>query len=163
VKLARAISQLHRSERDLVGEYRRVADRHAVEHDVYHMCHLLAAQCATHAERLQPFLERYGAQAHELDAPELWESVVGTVRRTNAKLLGRSTATGLLLLSDLRRLYLLVAEAEINWWMVRQGAMAARDTELAELFERCHEETRNQLKWAKTKIKEASPQTLVGG
>jgi hypothetical protein len=140
-----------------------VADRHAVEHDVYHMCHLLATQCATHAERLQPFLERYGAQVHELDAPELWESVVGRMRRTNAKLLGRSTATGLLLLSDLRRLYLLVAEAEINWWMVRQGAMAARDGELAELFERCHEETWNQLKWAKTKIKEASPQTLVGG
>ena len=44
MKLARAISQLHRSERDLVGEYRRVADRHSVEHDVYHMCHLLAAQ-----------------------------------------------------------------------------------------------------------------------
>jgi len=57
----------------------------------------------------------------------------------------------------------LLAEAEINWWMVRQGAMAARDTELAELFERCHEETWNQLKWAKTKIKEASPQTLVAG
>jgi hypothetical protein len=47
--------------------------------------------------------------------------------------------------------------------MVRQGAMAARDTELAELFETCHEETWNQLKWIKTKIKEASAQVLVGG
>ena len=46
--------------------------------------------------------------------------------------------------------------------MVRQGAMAARDTELAELFETCHEETWNQLKWIKTKIKEASAQVLVG-
>ena len=46
--------------------------------------------------------------------------------------------------------------------MVRQGAMAARDTELAELFETCHEETWNQLKWIKTKIKEAPAQVLVG-
>jgi hypothetical protein len=163
VKLGRAITQLHKSERDLADAYRRVADRHAVEHDVYHMGHLLAGQCQAHAERLRPFLDRYGARTRELDAPELWENVIGTLRRTGAELAGRSELTGLLLLRDLRRLYLMAGEVEINWWMVRQGAMAARDGELAELFEGCHEETWNQLKWIKTKVKESSAQVLVGG
>jgi anaerobic selenocysteine-containing dehydrogenase len=45
--------------------------------------------------------------------------------------------------------------------MVRQGAMAVRYTELAGLFETCHEQTWNQLKWAKTRLKEASPQVLA--
>ena len=163
MRLAKGISQLHQAEKDLADEYGRVADRHAVEHDVYHMCQLLASQCQSHAERLGPFAERYGGKLRDVDAPELWESFMGTVRRKNAELLGRSKHTGLLLLRDLRQLYLLAAETEINWWMVRQAAMAARDSELAELFETCHEETCNQLKWIKTKVKEASAQVLVGG
>jgi hypothetical protein len=163
VRLAKGISQLYQSETDLADEYGRVADRHAAEHDVYHMGHQLAAQCQAHAERLRPFAERYGGKLREVEPPELWESFMGMVRRKNAELLGRSPKTGLLLLRDLRQLYLMAAEAEINWWMVRQGAMAARDSELAELFESCHEETWNQLKWIKTKVKEASAQVLVGG
>ena len=163
MRLAKGIAQLHESETDLADEYGRVADRHAVEHDVHHMCHLLAQQCQSHAERLRPFAERYGGKLREAEAPELWESFMGMVRRKNAELLGRSPKTGLLLLRDLRQLYLTAAEAEINWWMVRQAAMAARDSELAELFETCHEETWNQLKWIKTTVKEASAQVLVGG
>ena len=163
MRLDKAIAQLHQSEKDLADKYGRVADRHAVEHDVSHMCHLLASQFESHAERLGPFAERYGGKLREAEAPELWESFMGMVRRKNAELLGRSPKTGLLLLRDLRQLYLMAAEAEINWWMVRQGAMAARDSELAELFQTCHEETWNQLKWIKTKVKEASAQVLVGG
>ena len=163
MRLGKGIGQLHESETDLAEEFGRVADRHAVEHDVYHMCHLLAQQCTSHAERLRPFAERHGGKLREVEAPELWESFMGMVRRKNAELLGRSPKTGLLLLRDLRQLHLMAAEAEINWWMVRQGAMAARDSELAGLFETCHEETWNQLKWIKTKVKEASAQVLVGG
>ena len=163
MRLDRGISQLHQSEKDLADEYRQVADRHAVEHDVYHTCHLLAEQSEAHAERLRPFAERYGVRVGRVEAPELWESLMGAVRRKNAELLGRFPKTGLLLLRDLRQLYLMASEAELNWWMVRQGAMAARDTELAELFETCHEETRNQLRWIKTKVKESSAQVLVGG
>jgi hypothetical protein len=161
VSMARAISQLHQSETDLADEYGRVADRHAVEHDVYHMCHLLAEQCRAHAEQLRPFVERYGARIGGLEAPELWQGLMGMVRRGNAELLGRTPATGPLLLRDLRQLYLLASEVEINWWMVRQGAMAVRDSELAGLFETCHEQTWNQLKWIKTRLKEASPQVLA--
>jgi len=163
VRLGRALAQLHRSETDLADAYRRVADRHAAEHDVYHMCHLLARQCHAHADRQQPFLERYRSSRRDLDAPELWESVMGTVRRTGAELAGRSELRGVLLLRDLRRLYLMTGEVEINWWMVRQGVMAARDTELTELFEACHPESVTQLNWIKTKVKEASAQVLVGG
>ena len=107
MRLAKGISQLYQAETDLADEYGRVADRHAVEHDVHHMCQLLASQCESHAERLRPFAERYGGKLRDLDAPELWESLMGTVRRKNAELLGRSPKTGLLLLRDLRQLYLM--------------------------------------------------------
>jgi hypothetical protein len=47
--------------------------------------------------------------------------------------------------------------------MVRQAAIAARATELVGLFEDCHEETWNRLKWIKTKVKQAAAPVLVGG
>jgi hypothetical protein len=47
---------------------------------------------------------RYGGKVREVEAPELWESFMGIVRRKNAELLGRSPKTGLLLLRDLRQL-----------------------------------------------------------
>ncbi len=43
------------------------------------------------------------------------------------------------------------------------GTVRRRNAELAELCQTCHEETWNQLKWIKTKLKEAFAQILVGG
>ena len=163
MSLGRAIAQLHDAERDLAAEFVKIADRHAAEHDVHHTAHTLARQAEAHAEELVAFADRHGAHVSDSDTPELWETFVAKLRRTSAELMGRSSAAGALLLRDLRRLYLSVSETEISWWIVRQGALAARDGELAELFERCHEETWQQLRWVKTKIKESSAQVLVGG
>lgn len=162
MRMHRGIAQLHEAESDLADEYVKVADRHAVEHDVYNMCRQLAMQCLAHADALQPFAERYGTAIRDPDAPETWTTLIGMVRRKGAELMGRSERAGVLLLRDLRQLYLMACEAELGWWMVRQGAMAARDEQLAELFETCHEETWNQVKWLKTKVKEAAPQVLAG-
>jgi hypothetical protein len=162
MSLARAIEQLHEAETDLAEELRQVADRHAVEHGIHHTCRSLATQCTAHAAALRPFAERHGTKLSDPGPPGLWDSFMGAVRRTNAELLGRRPETGLLLLRDLRQLFLMACEAEIDWWIVRQGAMAARDVELSTLFEDCHEETWNQVKWLKTQIKEASAQILLG-
>jgi hypothetical protein len=47
--------------------------------------------------------------------------------------------------------------------MAGQGAKAARDKELLATVAGCMEQTSVQVKWLKTRIKEASPQTLTVG
>jgi hypothetical protein len=51
-------------------------------------------------------------------------------RRTTAAMVGRSEKAGLLLLRDLRELYVQAQETEIDWTIARQGALAARDQAL---------------------------------
>jgi len=89
--------------------------------------------------------------------------VVETVRRRSGDLLGRSKASGLLLLKDLRALYLSVQAAEIAWVILVQAAKAARDSELLDTASSCHQEAETRGKWLRTRIKEASPQVLVAG
>ena len=139
-----------------------VGERHAVEHDVYHLGHTLAKQCADHLERLAPFAERYGASpaADRVDeSPGLLE----TLRHKSSELLGRSETSGLLLLRDLRNLYLTAQEAELAWIILAQAAQAVRDGELLREVTLCHEEAEMRGKWLRTKIKESAPQVLASG
>ena len=86
-----------------------------------------------------------------------------TVRRRSGDLLGRSKASGLLLLRDLRALYLSAQAAEIAWVILIQAAKAARDSELLDTASSCHQEAETRGKWLRTRIKETSPQVLVAG
>ncbi|MFL6011692.1 MAG: hypothetical protein ACJ734_07880, partial [Gaiellaceae bacterium] len=61
MKLDKAIEDVQDAEAELAKELRAIGERHAVEHDLYHLGHTLAKQCADHLERLAPFAERYGA------------------------------------------------------------------------------------------------------
>jgi hypothetical protein len=45
--------------------------------------------------------------------------------------------------------------------MVGQAAQGARDTGLFEVVKACEGETSTQLKWLKTRMKQAAPQALV--
>jgi hypothetical protein len=45
VRLGMAIEELHRAETELAEEFAKVAERHAAEHDVHHLCTTLARQC----------------------------------------------------------------------------------------------------------------------
>src|SRR5829696_8721446 len=58
--LANYLGYLHRAELNLAEGFRKVGETHAEEADVYHICNTLAGQCEAHAEKLQPFVERYG-------------------------------------------------------------------------------------------------------
>ncbi len=161
MKLAVAIREVQDAEADLAKELRTIGERHAVEHDLYHLGHTLARQCADHLERLAPFAERYGASAAE--APAESPSALETLRRKSAELLGRSELSGMLLLRDLRNLYLSAQEAEIAWVILAQAAQAARDRELLQVVSLCHEEAEARGKWLRTRIKESAPQVLVAG
>ena len=65
MQLANYLGYLHRAELNLAEGFRKVADSHAVEVDIYHTCNTLAKQCEAHAEKLQPFVERYGEEKPE--------------------------------------------------------------------------------------------------
>lgn len=162
MKLDKAISDVQDAESDLAKELRSIGERHAVEHDLYHLGHTLANQCSDHLEQLALFATRYGAKPRDggvAGSPSLLE----TLRHKSAELLGRSEMSGLLLLRDLRNLYLSAQEAEIAWVILAQAAQAVRDRELLQTVSLCHEEAEARGKWLRTRIKEAAPQVLATG
>jgi hypothetical protein len=163
VRLGMAIKELHEAEAALAEEFRTVGERHAAEHDVHHVCTTLAKQCHAQAERLRPAAARYGEELPEREPPEPGEGLLAGLRRKGSELTGRQPPAGILLLRDLRRLYLMARECEIDWEMVGQGAKAARDRELLGTVTECMEQTEVQAKWLKTRLKEAAPQTLTVG
>jgi len=65
------------------------------------------------------------------------------------------------LLRDLNDLYLQACECELAWTLTMQAAQGARDRELIELATRCAGESGIQLKWMRTRMKQAAPQAMV--
>lgn len=159
-KLGQYLEKLHDALTDLADEYRKVGERHAAEHDVYHTCHTLAKQCEGQAEALAPHATRHAGDVPDA-ADEGRESMLAGLRRATAALVGRASMAGLLLLRDLRQLHLAIEEAAMLWLIVGQAAQAARDRELLVLVEQCREEITHQLMWISTRIKETAPQVLV--
>jgi hypothetical protein len=164
VKIDRAIDDVREAETELAKRLVAVAERHAVEHDLYHLGHTLARQCVARLEALRPFAERYGATS-VLDGTGAGTSpgLLETLRRKASEVLGRSEASGLVLLGDLRESYLEAHRAEISWVILLQAAKAARDPELIKAATSSHEASQGVSKWLRTKIKVAAPQILVSG
>jgi hypothetical protein len=149
VHLAHYLGLLHKAQVDLAAAFREVGDAHGDEPDVHHECGVMASQCDRHAEKLKPFVDRYGEDAP--DEPD----------RLHTDLFGGSRSGGLGLLRDLHDLYLMATECDISWTMVGQGAQGARDTDLLAVVDDCEHETALQLKWLRTRMKQAAPQALV--
>jgi hypothetical protein len=163
MRLGPLLARLHELETDLAQEYRALGERHAADHDVYHQCHAFAQQCDDHAGRLAPVAERHGEHVAGDEGPDFWSGALERVRRAGSAVLGRSPETGVLLLRDLRELFLSAEECSITWVMAGQAAQAARDRELLALVTQCHEQAEHQVKWLVTRIKVAAPQALVVG
>lgn len=147
--LAHYLGLLHRSLVNMAAAYREIALAHRDEPDIKTVCTRLAGRCDMHAERLHPFADRYAEDA--VDEPDRLHSD-----------LFRGTRTGSLgLLRDLQDLYLMGAECDICWTVVAQAALGARDTDLLATVSAAHRETENQLRWLRTRMKQAAPQALV--
>jgi len=162
VNLDKAISDVQDAEAELARELRVIGERHAAEHDLYHLGHTLARRCASHLEGLVPFAERYGAKPHTDDVAQS-SGVMETLREKGAQILGRRESPGLLLLNDLRTLYLGAQQAEINWVILAQAAQAVRDPELLQTANKGRQEAETRGKWLRSRIKETAPQTLATG
>ncbi len=161
MKLGAALDKLSTSVEDLTEELRAVAERHASQQDVYHMGHTLSRRLEEVGAMLDPFLKAYGQNGFDGADGEAVRAFAEKVRRTMSTLTGRSAKSGLLLLRDLRELFVDTAGCQIDWTIVRQGAMAARDEPLADVAQVGMDETKRVMKWLTTRIKEASPQVLM--
>jgi hypothetical protein len=147
--VAHYLGLLHRAQTDLAKAFRQVGEGHADEVDVFHMCRTLAQQCDQHAERLAPFAERYGEDAP--DEPD----------RLYSELFRGTRSGGLGLLRDLHDLYLMACECDMAWTLVGQAAQGLRDHDLLDVVRTCETKTAIQLKWLRTRMKQAAPQALV--
>ncbi len=190
MKIGLAIQQVRSAESDLAHELERVGERHKTDQEVYHLTRTLAHISRRNVEELASFQERYpisgGTEGGNTEpgllgrlrekGSELVDVVsegtgsveggrssglLDTVREKGSELVGRRPESGLLLLRDLRKLYILASEASINWVILGQGAQAAKDHELLQATKECHPDTLRTLKWTNTKIKETSPQVLM--
>jgi hypothetical protein len=158
-RIAQAFDDVRAAEAELADELRTVGERHAPDADVYHVAHLLALRCSDQLEALAPHAARYGADPHtDLGEPS---ALLERVRRAGSELLGPEEAAGLLLLSDLRGLYVVAHRAELAWVVLLQVARAARDQELVEAATQGRAEAERRWKWVRMKVKEATPQALV--
>lgn len=147
--LANYLGMVHRAERDLADAFGQVAEGHGDEPDVAHLCRTFARQCAGHADRLGPFVERYGEEAPE-EPDRLYHDLFHGTRKG-----------GLGLLRDLQDLYLLASAVDISWTLIRQAAQGLRDEGLVAAVGACDGETAVQLKWLRTRMKQAAPQALI--
>lgn len=147
------LAQLHDAETDLAAEYRAIADRHAAEHGLYYLGRTLASQCDDHAETVRTISGKFGKVLSEPAGTETLHNVMAGIRRKSSELLSRRPEPGLLLLRDLRQLYLMAEEAGIRWLALGQVAQAIPDRQLLGQVIALRKQTLTQIKWLKTRIR----------
>jgi hypothetical protein len=143
------LTLLHTAEGTLADAYRTVADGHRADADVHYACRRFAADCAGHAEALEPVLTRHDhapeAEPERLHPPGLAGARSGPVG----------------LLRDLQDLYQLAGLVDITWTLVGQAAQGARDRDLIDVVGRCDHEITAQLAWLRMRMRSAVPQTVL--
>jgi hypothetical protein len=162
-KIGMLLRQLHDAETDLAAELREVAQRQAAEHDVFYLAQTLAQQCDEHATEIRTMATKFAADIDEPDDEGKVANVMSALRRKTSELAGRRPEAGMLLLRDLRQLYLMAEEANVHWIALGQVAQAVRDHDLLDQVSLLHKQTLTQIKWLKTRIREATPQVLCTG
>lgn len=157
-KLALAIAELHRSERKLARNLRRIAARHHSDQDICHIARDLAGWCDEHAAVLAEHGRRYGLR---LSAKPRRRSARRWLEERLSEALRRHPQPALLLLADLRRVHRVAAGASLDWELLAQAGQAAKDSDLVALTKRCHPQTLRQMRWANAMLKELAPQALT--
>ncbi|TDD27727.1 hypothetical protein E1218_09370 [Kribbella turkmenica] len=147
--LSTYLGLLHSAENSLAEAFGQVGRHHADEPDVEHLCQTLGEKAAGHVESLGPFLARYGE--HREDEPD----------RLRAAEFSGTRSGGVGLLRDLQDLYALASFVDVTWTVVGQAAQGVPDADLLKTVQNCQTDTRTQLSWLQTRIKQAAPQALI--
>lgn len=159
MKLGLALRELHRSENDLAHELFKVADRHKVDHEIFYVARDIGVWSQQHVTEIATVARGYG---EDLDPePEGEPALMEKVWEATSDLLGRESAPELLLLRDLREVYMKASGVSVDWDLLAQAAQGAKEKELLEVTQRCHPQTMRQISWAHGKLKEAATQILL--
>ncbi|KRV48552.1 hypothetical protein AQ490_24405 [Wenjunlia vitaminophila] len=156
-----ALRALDHGERRLEHRFLAAAQRHRTEHEFCHVAGDLARWSREHHTRLVAVAAQRGLNLRWPSSNRSSDLLAG-VRTRAAEAVGRRPEPGLLLLRDLRELYLAASRNSLHWEMLAQAAQATRDTGLLDVVSRCHPQTLRQVRWTNTMIKTLSPQVLTG-
>lgn len=140
---------VHGSEQHLVDALKKVAEHHGGEPDIEETCRLLASWSEKHLEHLGPLVQKYGENKNPEPA-DMEKALFHGPRKGS-----------LALLRDLHDLWLLANEVQLCWTVLEQAAQALRDDELERVCQECGRETKRQIAFFLTRIKQAAPQALV--
>jgi hypothetical protein len=146
------LRQVHDGEAALEQRLHAVADRHRGDHEVRHVCVDLARWSLQNRQALVPL-------CHDED-PALPPALLGPVR-ASADLVGGAEAPGLMLLHDLRELYLMASGNSVLWTMLGQAAQTTKDADLLRVVTECHGRAVRQAAWCNATVKAISPQVLT--
>jgi hypothetical protein len=138
----------HRAHAALGEAWSKVAEGHSDEADVRLLARRFAAAAGDHARQLETFV---GTETAEAPPPENFEA--STFRGPRAGGLG--------LLRDLHEMTLLVTECDIACLLLTVGAQGVRNVDLLQLACSGQVETKRQLDWLQSRMKQAAPQALV--
>ena len=159
MRIGIVLRDLHHDENQLALALVRLADEHRADHEVFHLGHDLAEWSVRHVREIASAAKDFG---EDLDpAPDDTPTLVDQARRWVSERAGRSSETELVMVRDLRDVYLRASSVLTDWEMVGQAAQALVLEDLHALATRCQSETKRQATWANAKIKEASTQALV--
>ncbi|MGI4019984.1 MAG: hypothetical protein ACRYFA_00620 [Janthinobacterium lividum] len=147
--IGKYIDLVHRTEVDLAKAFKKVSEAHSEEPDIYQTCQLLASWSDKLADELVPFSEKYKEEKNE-EPDRLTQTLLKDTRKG-----------GMALLRDLHDLYLIATEVQICCTLLKQGADGLRDKELTITCEEVERQTKRQLAWLMTRMKAATPQTLI--
>lgn len=147
--IGRYVDLVHRTEVDLAEAFRKVSKAHGEEPDVFQTCQMLAKWSDKLVEELEAFVKKYKPEK-EKEPDRLTQTLLQNTRKG-----------GLALLRDLHDLYLIATEVQVCCTILKQGSDGLRDKELTTVCEEVERQTKRQLGWLMTRMKQAAPQTLI--
>ncbi|MGN6440808.1 MAG: hypothetical protein ACTHL6_02780 [Arthrobacter sp.] len=159
MKFGLVLEEMHRSENDLAHHLLTISERHKVDHEIYHLARDLARWSQQHVRDIAAMGKNYGLDLDPEPRGEM--GLMETIREKGSEMVGRRPETGMLLLCDLRELYLKACGVSADWELLAQAAQGKKDKDLLALAEKCHPQTIRQMKWANGKLKESATQVLV--
>ena len=159
MKIGLALHELHRSENELAEKLLHASDRHKVDHEIHYIGRDLARWSQEHVRLLAQAAERYDTKLNP--EPRGESRTMEHLRDKVSEVIGRETQASLLLLVDLREIYMRASGVSVDWELIAQAAQGVKDKELVALSKRCHPDNLRQMRWANGKLKEAATQILV--
>lgn len=159
--LALILRAVHDGEADLEKHLHVIAQRHRTDHEVRHVAVDLARWSLQNRQALAPLADTDGSALAQDQDPQVPSKALAGVRERTVEMLGRGSVPGLLLLHDLRELYLMASGNSVYWTMLGQAAQSSNDSDLLDIVTKCHGRTMRQAVWCNATIKTLSAQALT--